>query len=101
MKILKVQVVQLFFFFVKNKLKIFEKFDDFFKKWQKLKNGYFLDPKSAKSTKLALKSTPNHENQQTQHANQPQITEITIITTTIHPKSPKSAMIGRHPDDQE
>ena len=46
---LKVQLVRpFFFFFLKKKIKIRKKNSEFFKKGQKMKNGYFLDPKSAK-----------------------------------------------------
>ena len=44
----QVQLVRPFFFFGKQKFKNRNFFREFFKKGQKLKNGYFLDLKSAK-----------------------------------------------------
>ena len=44
----QVQVSATLFFFEKKKIKIRKNVREFFKKCQKLKNGYFLDIKSAK-----------------------------------------------------
>ena len=44
----QVQVSANLFFCLKKKFKIRKKIREFFKKCQKLKNGYFLDPKSVK-----------------------------------------------------
>ena len=43
---LRFALVRLFFFFGKKKIKIRKKNREFFKKGQKLKNGYFLTSKS-------------------------------------------------------
>ena len=44
----QVQVSATLFFFFEKKFKIRKNFREFFKKCQKPKNGYFLDPKSTK-----------------------------------------------------
>ena len=56
MRILKVRSCATFFF-LKKKIKNFEKISDFLKKCQKLKNGYFLTPKSTKIDQKSLVMT--------------------------------------------
>ena len=57
MKILKVQIATIFFFFEKNKN--IRKIDDFSKKLQKPKNDYLFDLKSTKIYQNRQKITKN------------------------------------------